>query len=85
MTSHSVSKADGYDWLLNQCSDLDQATHAGHLDDGEFDPNCFYCREGEGRRPMPKVNARTWKAANPDRAREIGREATCRHRDKKAA
>lgn len=41
--------ASGYDWLLNQCVDLDQAVHAGHLDEGEYDPDCFHCQTGAGR------------------------------------
>lgn len=44
-----VPEASGYDWLLNKCSDGDQAEHAAHLDEGQDDPRCFHCRGGEGR------------------------------------
>jgi hypothetical protein len=44
-----TKEASGYDWLLNKCSDLDQAAHAGHLDEGQIVVGCSYCRDGEGR------------------------------------
>lgn len=44
----------GYDWLLNNCGDLDKAEHTAHLDDAEREPSCFYCQIGEGwTRPIP--------------------------------
>lgn len=45
----AVPEASGYDWLLNKCADLDQAAHAGHLDEGERVPSCFHCADGAGR------------------------------------
>ena len=47
--TYPTEQASGYDWLLNKCADLDQAAHAGHLDEGEVASDCFHCKCGGGR------------------------------------
>ena len=44
-----VQPRDGYEWILEECSDLDKADHAAHLDDGYVVLGCWCCEGGYGR------------------------------------
>ena len=77
----------------NQLAQVAHGTHANASKDAcpsghEYtDANTYVYpgRAHRGCRTCRRTNARAWKAANPDRAHELSREANRRYRDKKAA
>jgi hypothetical protein len=83
-------------WGTHSENQFDQVAHGTHANASkdvcpsghEYTAANTYVYPGRahrGCRECRRINARAWKAANLDRARELGREATRRYRDKKAA